>query len=374
MIKKMMKTMVVAGLLVAVTKPAFQVSAMDISSECAVLMEQISGRVLFEKCPDKQLHIASITKILTALVAIENGDLDQWVEVDYNVVRQVGSSLYLAQGDQVKLIDLLYGLMLRSGNDSAMAIAQAVGGDEEGFVKLMNDRVREIGLQNSTFQNPSGLDETTYNLSTASDMAQIMRHAMMNPVFREIAGTTSHRATTQNGRTYVWRNKHRLVNGDYEYAIAGKTGFTKRARRTLVTSARKDNMELIVVTLRAGDDWNDHRNLFEYGFTNYKLHRALEVGTLHLTNEQMRSHNIEGRLFVRRDVFLPIHNDGSDEVKTNLNLEATPDVDGRVGTLQVLLNGQVLEEASVYRLEDPQPELSWFDRLVNRVFRRGESA
>jgi len=371
MIKKMMKKTMVAGLLFALTIPNSYAAAFNISSDCAVLMEQISGRVLQEKCPDKQLHIASITKILTALVAIENGDLEQWVEIDYNVVRQVGSSLYLAQGDQVKLIDLLYGLMLRSGNDSAMAIAQAVGGDEEGFVKMMNDRVREIGLTDSVFQNPSGLDETTFNLSTAYDMAQIMRHAMMNPVFREIAGTTSHRATTKNGRTYAWRNKHRLVTGDYEYAIAGKTGFTKRARRTLVTSARKDNLELIVVTLRAGDDWNDHRNLFEYGFANYKLLRALEVGTLHFTEDQLRNYNIDGRLFVRRDVFLPVNIDGSDEVKTNLELFPVPELDGRVGNLQVLLNGEVQEEAAVYRLEVEVESQSWFDRLMDRLFGRG---
>ena len=171
----------------------------------------------------------------------------------------------------MKLIDLLYGLMLRSGNDAAMAIAEFVGGNEADFVKMMNEKAKEIGMTNSIFQNPSGLDETTYNLSTAKDMALVMQYAMNNPIFREITGTKTHKATTKNGMTYVWHNKHKLVTGYYEYAIGGKTGFTKQARRTLVTSARKDEMELIVVTLKAGDDWNDHMSLFNYGFDNYEV-------------------------------------------------------------------------------------------------------
>ena len=119
---------------------------MEISSQCGILMEQSTGRVLYEKCPDDQMYIASITKILTTIVAIENANLDEWVEISDNVTRQVGSALYLTLGDQVKLIDLLYGLMLRSGNDAAMAIAEFVGGDEASFVKMMNDKAKEIGI------------------------------------------------------------------------------------------------------------------------------------------------------------------------------------------------------------------------------------
>ena len=360
----------VIGILLAFLLSPFNVSALSVSSDCAVLMEQISGRVLYEKCPDDQMYIASITKILTALVAIENADPQSWVEIDYNVIRQVGSSLYLVQGDQLLLIDLLYGLMLRSGNDSAMAIAQFVGGSEEGFVAMMNTRAQELGLQNSFFQNPSGLDETTFNQSTARDMALIMQAAMNNPLFREIAGASTHRAQTQGGRNYFWRNKHRLVTGGYENAIAGKTGFTKRARRTLVTSAQKDALELIVVTLRAGDDWNDHQRLFEYGFNNYQLSKILEVGFLNLTEAQRQEHGIDDRLFIRRDVFLPLLTDGSDQVDINFQLEEQNSGE-RAGTLQVLLNGDVLEEVPVYRFQ-PQDEgsTSWFSRLIDRFSNR----
>ena len=252
--KKIKILLTIAIFVVLLANDSNGVSAMEISSQCGILMEQSTGRVLYEKCPDDQMYIASITKILTTIVAIENANLDEWVEISDNVTRQVGSALYLMLGDQVKLIDLLYGLMLRSGNDAAMAIAEFVGGDEASFVKMMNDKAKEIGMTNSVFQNPSGLDETTYNLSTARDMALIMQYAMNNPIFREITRTETHKATTKNGMTYVWHNKHKLVTGYYEYAIGGKTGFTKQARRTLVTSARKDDMELVVVTLKAGDD------------------------------------------------------------------------------------------------------------------------
>ena len=335
-------------------------SAMEISSQCGILMEQSTGRVLYEKCPDNQMYIASITKILTTIVAIENAELDAWVEISDNVTRQVGSALYLTLGDQVKLIDLLYGLMLRSGNDAAMAIAEFVGGDEAGFVKLMNEKAKEIVMTNSIFQNPSGLDETTYNLSTARDMALIMQYAMNNPIFREITGTETHKATTKNGLTYVWHNKHKLVTGYYEYAIGGKTGFTKQARRTLVTSARKDEMELIVVTLKAGDDWNDHMSLFNYGFDHYEVQTIIEPGEITIQNQ-----NLDDKLYVEKTVNVVVKNDGSETVKTNLSLYQKPK-ENEVGVLEVLLNGEVIQEVPVYKVITPKVEKqSWFDKLMN---------
>ncbi len=301
--------------LLLLTSHSNRASAMGISSQCGILMEQSTGRVLYEKCPNDQMYIASITKILTTIVAIENADLDAWVEVSENVTQQVGSALYLTLGDQVKLIDLLYGLMLRSGNDAAMAIAEFVGEDEEGFVKMMNEKAQEIGMTNSVFQNPSGLDETTYNLSTAKDMALVMQYAMNNPIFREITGTKTHKATTKNGTTYVWNNKHKLVTGYYDYAIGGKTGFTKQARRTLVTSARKDEMELIVVTLKAGDDWNDHMSLFNYGFDHYEVKTLMTPGEIHVENRELKD-----KLYIEKQVDVVVAKDGSEKVTTDLSL------------------------------------------------------
>ena len=358
--KKMKILMVVMILIGCLVNSQNKVSAMGISSQCGILMEQSTGRVLYEKCPDEQMYIASITKILTTIVAIENAELTEWVEISDNVTRQVGSALYLTLGDQVRLIDLLYGLMLRSGNDAAMAIAEYVGGDEAGFVKMMNDKAKEIGMKNSIFQNPSGLDETTYNLSTARDMALIMQYAMNNPIFREITGTKTHKATTKNGMTYVWNNKHKLVTGYYDYAIGGKTGFTKQARRTLVTSARKDDMELVVVTLKAGDDWNDHMSLFNYGFDQYEIQTIIEPGEIQVSNETLND-----KLYVDKVVNVVVKKDGSEQVTTNLSMYQQPQ-GKEVGMLQVLLNGDIQQQIPVYKAITPKvEEPSWFDKLIN---------
>lgn len=364
--KKLILKVATLCLLAAIFPAPKRVFAAEISSRCGILMEQITGRTLFEKCADDEMYIASITKILTALIAIENGELDEWVEVTEEVIHQVGSSLYLTLGDEIKLIDLIYGLMLRSGNDAALAIALFIGGDEATFINMMNERAREIGMENSAFQNPSGLDETTYNLSTARDMAQAMRYAMNHPLFREIAGTKNHHATSKAGRVYVWTNKHKLITGFYQPTIAGKTGFTERARRTLVTSAAKDGLELIVVTLKAGDDWNDHRQLFEYGFNNYQLLNVVEIGPLHLSGTQIKEHDLTERLYVNRSVYLAIREDESEGIKVNLMLTDEARKDEQVGTLQIFLNDEIQEEIPVYRLKDFQnANRSWFGRLFN---------
>jgi len=248
-----------------------------VDAQCAILVESQSGRVLYEKNSGEQRAIASISKIMTALIAIENAHLDDYVTISEKATLQIGSSLYLSAGDQILLKDLLYGLMLRSGNDAAYAIAEHVSGDVESFVLLMNEKAKALGLQDSTFENPSGLDEDNRNISTAYDMAMIARNAMDNPLFREINHTTVHKAKTLNDKYYVWTNKHRLIKG-YEFVIGGKTGYTQLAKRTLVTVASKNDMELIAVTLNGPDDWNDHLQLFEYGFENYDLKTILEKG------------------------------------------------------------------------------------------------
>ena len=222
-----------------------------------VLMESHTKRVLYEKNAHIQRPVASISKIMTAIIAIENVNLDDYVVVSKEATEQIGSSLYLRLGEEITIRDLLYGLMLRSGNDAAYLIAEYVGGNIDNFVYLMNEKAKELGLRNSTFENPSGLDEDSKNISTAYDMALITKYAMDNPLFRKITNTIRYRAQTKDGTIYLWHNKHRLINR-YDYIIGGKTGYTKLAKRTLVSVGNKDDLELIVVTLNSGDDWNDH--------------------------------------------------------------------------------------------------------------------
>lgn len=172
---------------------------LSISAKSAVLMDQNSGRILYEKDPHEIKRIASITKIMTAIVAIESGKLNDTVKVSERAVHTEGSSLYLQPGEKIKLKDLVYGLMLRSGNDAAVAIAEHVGGSVEGFVFLMNQKAKEIGMKNTHFSNPHGLDDSDDHFSTAYDMALLTKYAMQNKTYRKIAGTKVYKVPDPRG-------------------------------------------------------------------------------------------------------------------------------------------------------------------------------
>nr|WP_253286705.1 D-alanyl-D-alanine carboxypeptidase family protein [Virgibacillus sp. MSJ-26] len=239
----------------------------DVSAEASILLDQSTGDVLYEKNAHNKQQIASITKIMTAIIAIELGQMNEEAKTSRRAIYTEGSSIYLEQGEKMTIEDLLYGLMLRSGNDAAVAISEHIGGSVEGFVHLMNEKAKWLGMTNTQFANPHGLtDEDHY--STAYDMAILMQYAMANEEFRKISGTTSYQA---ENRTYYWQNKNKFLTKYYEYSTGGKTGFTKKSGRTLITTAKKDNIELIAVTLNAPDDWNDHTVLYEWGFENHNV-------------------------------------------------------------------------------------------------------
>ncbi|MDT8860077.1 D-alanyl-D-alanine carboxypeptidase [Alkalihalobacillus sp. MEB130] len=250
----------------------------SVSAQAAVLIEQESGRVLYGKNEHTPLRIASITKIMTAILAIESGKMDETVTVTTRAEGTEGSSIYLRAGEKIKLKDLVYGLMLRSGNDSAVAIAEHVGGSLEGFVYMMNEKAEQIGMVNTMFQNPHGLDDHEDHFSSAYDMAILTQHAMDNEMYREIASTKSYRSEGEQIR--VWQNKNRLLTELYRYSTGGKTGYTKRAKRTLVSTATKEDENLIAVTLNAPSDWHDHMNLFNWAFDTYDVELLLEQGMI----------------------------------------------------------------------------------------------
>lgn len=252
--------------------------------ESAILMEEDTKRVLVSKNMNKKKLIASTTKIMTAVVAIESNKLNKTVKVTDKVLESYGSSIYLSIGEKMKLEDMVYGLMMQSGNDAALMIADFLGGEEK-FVKKMNDKAKQIGMKNTIFKNPHGLDEKTKNYSTAYDMALLMRYANSYKEFRKITGCKKHTVKTDE-KTYVWTNKNKLLY-TYEYTTGGKTGYTEKAYRTLVTSASKDNMNLIVVTLNDGNDFKNHKELYEYGFNNYKMVKVFDKDKMNLSNKNI---------------------------------------------------------------------------------------
>ncbi|HLQ97828.1 MAG TPA: D-alanyl-D-alanine carboxypeptidase family protein [Candidatus Dormibacteraeota bacterium] len=243
-----------------------------LSANNAVLIDQTTGEILYEKDAHEQQPIASITKIMTAIIAIESGKMDEKAKASRRAIYTEGSSIYLEQGEKMLLEDLVYGLMLRSGNDAAVAIGEHVAGSVEGFVYLMNEKASWLGMTNTHFENPHGLDSDNH-YSTAYDMALLMKYAMENPKFEKITGATFHQAQT---RSYGWGNKNKLLTSLYENCIGGKTGFTKKSGRTLTTVANKDDFHLIAVTLNAPNDWQDHIQMYEWGF-NHLLEESTET-------------------------------------------------------------------------------------------------
>ncbi len=242
----------------------------DVSAKSAVLMNGNTGNILFSKSPNLRLPIASLTKIMTAILAIESGDLNAEVTISEEAANQPPSSLNLVAGDRLTLEDLLYGLILQSGNDSAYAIAEYIAGNVDDFVKMMNQKAKTLSMSNTTFTNPSGLNVPDENYSTAASVAKLMRYAMENETFRTIAGTKNYQTSSAFGVPYDWNHKNRLVN-QVDYVIAGKTGFTRAAGRTLASAAKKNGVNLIAVTLNDPNDWKDQLNMFKYGFGQFGI-------------------------------------------------------------------------------------------------------
>ena len=240
--------------------------APSVSAQSAVLIDGRSGSVLFEKQADLRLPMASTTKIMTALVALEYLPLDTVITVDPRAVGVEGSSVYLVTGEQLTLEQLLYALLLESANDAATAIAIGVADSVEAFAELMNQTARDMGLENTCFQNPHGLDHAEH-YTTARELAQIASEALKHPTIATIVAT---RKTTiphsGNDGVRLLVNHNRLLR-DYENAIGVKTGYTKRSGRCLVSAAEENGAMLIAVTLNAPDDWRDHTSLLDYGFS-----------------------------------------------------------------------------------------------------------
>lgn len=260
-----------AGVAAALLAAALALPCSAISAQNALLMDAQTGRVIYEKNADKQSLIASTTKIMTALVICEQTNVLDRVRIPQEAVGIEGSSMYLKAGEVLTVQELLYGLMLHSGNDAAVALAIYCGGTVEGFAELMNDKAHRLGMRNTHFVNPNGLDSPGH-YSTARDMAVLASYAMENPIF---AKTVSTKTVTVGER--VLRNHNKLL-WLLEGADGVKTGFTKAAGRILVSSCTRLGRRLIAVTMNDRNDWVDHQKLMESGFSNYAVRKVICSG------------------------------------------------------------------------------------------------
>ena len=337
-----MKKLLLFFLLIFLFIPCVNASTTTASSY--ILMDGTTGRVLLSKDMNNPRLIASITKIMTCIIVIENTDINTIVTVDESILSSYGSGIYIQIGEEITVKDLLYGLMLRSGNDAAIMLASYISNSEEEFVKLMNNKAKEIGMKNTTFNNSSGLDEKGGNYSTSYDMALLTRYAMNNETYREIVKTKEYTSKT-NYKTYVWTNKNKLLN--YDYITGGKTGYTIKAHRTLVSTATINNMNLIVVTLNDSDDWNTHLSLYEYAKNNYVSYKVLNKD-----NYNIKDNYFNGNLYIKNDVYIPFKKSETDSLISHIKLYKTKDYkDGDiVGVNQIIYNDEVIYEEDIYIL------------------------
>lgn len=306
-----------------------------VSAASAILMDAASGRVLYETDAHTKRLIASTTKLMTALVAVEavsNLDIAIQVKREYQAE---GSSMYLRVGETLTLEELLYGLLLASGNDAALAIAGGCAGDVETFVDWMNQRAKSLGMKDTHFVNPNGLDHEDH-YSTAYDMALLAQAVLKNEALMKIVSTRSANAA---GRSLTNHNK---LLWRYEGCLGMKTGYTDAAGRTLVSCAKRGDQTLICVTLKDRDDWNDHAALFDYGFAAYPRHLLARKG------KTFRSLPVTGSLLPRvevvtaADVYYPVTEEERVRVKILLPEWAKAPI--RKGTIAGRLTFQIGEE------------------------------
>ncbi|WP_243414828.1 D-alanyl-D-alanine carboxypeptidase family protein [Sporosalibacterium faouarense] len=321
---------------------ASEYNAPPVNGKSGILLESESGRILYSNNEHQRLPIASTTKIMTALLALEHGNLDEKVKVDKKSIGIEGSSIYLGYDEEISLKDLVYGLMLRSGNDSAVAIAIHVGGSVENFIEMMNEKAKEIGANNTNFTNPHGLHNDNH-YSTAYDLALITREAMKNDEFKKICKTKLWVAERDINKYFYNKNK---TLWQYEGGDGVKIGYTTKAGRCLVSSATKNGMQLISVVLDDYSWFNDCYKLFDYGFENYKpmvfYDKEQFIKNINVPNGKIEKLPV----ITENSLVLPLTEDELDEVKIIIdlpdNIKAPIKKGTAIGKIKVFKDGELM--------------------------------
>lgn len=341
----------------------------DVTAPSAIVLEASTGRVLYEKDAHKKMPMASTTKVMTAVVALEYGNLNDVVTVSKNASGVEGSSIWLSVGEKMTLSDMLYGLMLASGNDAAVAIAEHVGGSLDGFVELMNKKAQEIGAYDTHFANPNGLPADGH-YTTAYDLALICAHAMQNEQFCEVV-KTQYKTLPWEGHEWdrVVKNKNKIL-WNYEGGNGIKTGYTKEAGRCLTAAAQRDGMQLVSVVLCAPDMFSDCMALMDYGFENYKNRVIMETGELigDVAVEDGMEESFS--VYTDKDIMYPLTDAEYEQIKRSVHLEEkvkAPVNKGQlVGTIDLCLGENKLysvELKSAYQIGENSYEFN-LNRLL----------
>ncbi len=347
--------------------PIYAENTPQISAECAVLYDGLTGQILYGKQEDQVMGMASTTKIMTALVALEQYDPGNVVTVKREWTGIEGSSMYLKPGERLSVSDLLYGLLLSSGNDAAVALGGMHPAGAVGFVDLMNGKAEELGLLHTHFDNPSGLDGETHH-TTALELAILTAHAMQNELFAQIVSTKSIQVA---GR---WLSNHNRLLSEID-ACGVKTGFTKSCGRCLVSAKEQNGRMLICVTLRAPDDWNDHKKLYDYGFSQYDWVDIVDAGECGLV-PMVSADRKAIKLYISEPYRLWMTKQEENQLSVSLSgprfCYGATKAGQQYGMLRVTVQNTRLFETPVYFAETAQEvraESIWA-KLINFIFRR----
>lgn len=378
-----------SGLLNADGEAAEEVDGLLLAAESAVLINAKTGQILYEKNKDAQLFPASTTKVMTALLALENKQLDEVVTISHDASFTEGSRIYLLEGEQMTIEQLLYAMMLESANDAAIALAEAVGGSVSAFADMMNARAAELGAKNTHFETPNGLPNEAH-VTSAYDLALIAQEAMKNETFRKIVSTESYNIppTELQPETRYLHNTNKLlvstskvyVDGvkrecKYEGILGIKTGYTKAAQSCLVAGAQRDGMEIIGVILRSTPDsqYPDMIKLLDHGFAKYKAVKLLSAGDVVGSVSVQSGSSGSVKLMVDDDIYVSVLKDGSEDqsdIKAEYKIDAEEltapvEMGTAAGTVTVMLDGKELGEYKVYTAG--KVGLSSFRSVLNKL-------
>lgn len=332
---------------------------MNVSAKTSsIVVDELTGRILYENNAYEKKLIASTTKIMTAIIVIENIDLNKEVTIGEEILKSYGTNIYVEVGEKIKIIDLLYGLLLRSGNDAALSLANAVSGNEKEFVYLMNKKAKTLGMNNTTFENSHGLDEYTKNYSTAYDMSLLMKYANKNSIFKKISNTKSYRVQTEK-KSYLWYNRNKLLN-DYKYCTGGKNGYTPSAGKTLITTAEKNNLKLLITTLDDPKIYETHRQLYEQTFKKYKYYTIIDKNKVSTTY----ANYFREKIFVKESFIYPLTYDEKDEIKIKVIKFNKIGENNIIGYIEIKLKNKIIGKIDIYT-EQKKESSSPFKKFIN---------
>lgn len=341
----------------------FNCKAIEDTAHSTVVMDIDSGRILYQKDSNTERLIASTTKIMTFLVTVScaSDKLDSKVVVGEEILKMYGTNMYLSLKEELTLRDLLYGLMLRSGNDASVVIANYVGGSISNFVNLMNLKAKEIGMNNTIFYNPHGLDEETKNYSTAYDLAILTRYLYLNyPLYKEISGSKYYDFKS-NLKSYSLINRCKIIFTN-QIVTTAKNGYTPLAGKSLVTTAKKNNLNLLIVTLNDFDIYDNHKRLYNYYFSKYQNYLILDKNKFVIPNFNKEN------CYIKHNFYYPLTNEEKNKIETKIIIDNQKNTYGKIN---IILDNKMLHEEIIYKekVKEKESFFTKINKFIKNIFK-----